>query len=259
MSIIQQLLLKFPFFILGFIIIGGAVAFSISGLILVRYFFPHSKLKVSHEVANPIFGALRAIYAVLLAFVVVTVWQNFEKSNSNVQQEANYLADIYRDAEAFSPEFRQQAYMLLREYRQAVVEDEWRTMARGKMSSKVEGLMRKIFSLYSSYQPKNPAEQSFFSVSVQNLNSFRDLRRQRLMDSRTGINALLWFVLIAGALLTISFTFLFGAESLKAQIIMVVMLSMILSLILFAVIEMDFPFTGKVSISSAPFKQLLLD
>jgi len=74
-----------------------------------------------------------------------------------------------------------------------------------------------------------------------------------------GIHPLLWFVLIGGALATISFTFLFGAENLKAQIIMVVLLSAVISLILFTIMSLDFPFTGAVSISPEPFKWILLD
>lgn len=259
MSITQQLLLKIPSLILGLIIVGGFTAFSVAGLLIIRRFIPHGKLKAHHDVADPILGALSAVYAVLLAFVVVTVWQNFDKSSSGVQLEANYLADIYRDSEAFSPDFNQKVEVLLREYRQAVVDDEWKTMARGQMSPKVEKLMRQIWSLYTTYQPRNPTEQSFFDESVRKLNSFRELRRQRLMDSRTGVHPLLWFVMIGGALATISFTFLFGAENLKAQIVMVVLLSAMISLILFTMMSLDFPFTGTVSISPEPFEWILLD
>ncbi len=259
MPITQQLLLRFPPYILGPLVIGGVTLFSVAGLLIVRHFVPHSRLKTHHDVADPILGAVGAVYAVLIAFVVVTVWQSFDKSNSNVQMEANYMADVYRDAEAFSPDFRQKVGNLMREYRQAVVDDEWNTMQKGEMSPRVEKIMRQIWTLYTTYQPKSATEQSFFDESVRKLNSFREMRRQRLMDSRAGIEPLLWFVLIGGAIATISFTFLFGAENLKAQIIMVIILSAMIALILFTIMELDFPFTGKVAISSGPFKEMLLD
>ena len=255
----QQLLFKIPSFILGLAVIGGAVAFSILGLLIVRRFISHSKLKTHHDVADPILGALAAIYAVLIAFVVVTVWQGFDKSNANVQQEANCLADVYRDSEAFSPDFHQKVGDLLREYRQAVIDYEWKTIARGEMSPEVERLMKKIWALYIVYQPQTSTEQSFFDESVRKLNLLRELRRQRVMDSRTGVEPLLWFVLIGGGLSTISFTFFFGAENLKAQIAMVTLLAITISLILFTIMALDFPFTGSISVSSDPFKQILLD
>lgn len=259
MPIMQQLLLKIPSPILCLIVVGGGVTFSITGVLTVRHFISHSRLKTHHDVADPILGALAAVYAVLLAFVVVTVWQGFDKSNAGVQLEANYLADIYRDSEALSPDFQQKVGNLLREYRQAVIDYEWKTMAKGEMSPKVEKLMQKIWALYTTYQAKTPTEQTFFDESVRKLNSFRELRRQRLMDSRVGLEPLLWIVLIIGGLSTISFTFFFGAENLKAQIIMAVLLSTTIFLILFTIMEMDFPFTGDIAISPEPFKMMLLN
>jgi len=198
MPIIQQLLLKVPSFVLGLMVIGSAVVFSILGLLIVRRFISHNQLRTHHDVADPILGALAAIYAVLIAFIVVTVWQGFDKSNANVQQEANYLADVYRDSEAFAPDFHQKVREVLREYRQAIVADEWKTMARGEMSPKVEKLMKKLWAFHIAYEPRTATERSFFDESVRKLNLLRELRRQRLMDSRTGIEPLLWFVLIAG-------------------------------------------------------------
>ncbi len=259
MPIMQLILLKFPIYVLGLIVVGGAVLFTISGSLIVHHFVPHNRLKLHHDVADPILGVMGAIYSVLIAFVVVTVWITFDKSDSNVQQEANYLADIYRDAEGLSPDFRAKVNPLLREYREAVIKYEWKTMARGQMSPEVERIMNQIWKLYTSYEPKNVAEQSFFDESVRKLNSFRELRRLRLMDSRTGINPLLWFVLAAGAVTTISFTFLFGSENFKAQLIMGVLLSATIALILFAIMSMDYPFTGSISVSSEPLQQIILD
>jgi len=259
MPIAQLLILKVPFFVLGIIVAGGFTAFAVAGVLIVRRYFDHSRLKPHHDVADPILGALATVCAVLLAFVVVTVWQGFDKTNAGVQLEANYLADIYRDSEALPADFHQRVGALLREYRQMVVEREWKTMAEGEMSPEVERLMGRIWALYTKYQPQTPAEQAFFDESVRKLNSFRELRRQRLMDSRTGLGPLLWFVLLAGCLSTIAFTFLFGTENIQAQIIMVVLLSVTISLILFTIMEMDFPFTGAVSISPEPFQMILLD
>ena len=259
MPIIQQLLLKVPSFVLGLMVIGSAVVFSILGLLIVRRFISHDQLRTHHDVADPILGALAAIYAVLIAFIVVTVWQGFDKSNANVQQEANYLADVYRNSEAFAPDFHQKVGEVLREYRQAIIDDEWKTMARGEMSLKVENLMKRLWTLHITYEPKTATERSFFDESVRKLNLLRELRRQRLMDSRTGIEPLLWFVLIAGGLSTLAFTFFFGAENLRAQLAMVTLLAITISLILFTIMSLDFPFTGSISISSEPFRQILLD
>jgi AraC-like DNA-binding protein len=259
MPIMQKLLLEIPSSILGLIVVGGAVALTIAGLLVVRRFAHHSRLRLHHDVADPILGVMGAVYSVLIAFVVVTVWISLDKSSANVHLEANYLADLYRDSEGLSPNFRSKVAPLLREYREVVINYEWKAMQRGEMSPEVEKIINRIWALYVTYVPRNNTEQVFFEESIRKLNSFRELRRTRLMDSRNGINPLLWLILIGGALTTVSFTFLFGAESLKAQLIMGILLSATIGLILFAIMAMDFPFTGSISVSAEPFQRIILD
>jgi FtsH-binding integral membrane protein len=79
------------------------------------------------------------------------------------------------------------------------------------------------------------------------------------MDSQNGLPGLLWAVLIAGALATISFTFLFETENPKGQVVMVALFSALVALILLTILLMDFPFTGDITVTSAPFQQILLD
>jgi len=258
MPIVQRLLLTVPQFLLAIIIIGGSVVCSVAGLLLVRRFTSYKTLKEHHDVADPILGALAAIYAVLIAFIVVAVWQSFDKSNANVQAEANYVADLYQDSEALSVEFRQYIGGLLNDYCQLVIDREWKEMSYGRMSPEVDTVIRKMWSAYAAYRPQNTSEQSFFDESVRKLNSLREMRMQRLMDSRTGINPLLWLILILGAFAVITFTFLFGTQNFKAQIIMTVLFSGTIALILFTIMELDFPFTGAISISPEPFQQVLL-
>lgn len=255
----QCLLLKYPVSLLGLVVVGVTVLFGVGGLLLVRRFVHPSSLKEHHDIADPMLGVIGTVYAVLISFVVIMVWQQFDKSNANIKTEANYMADICRDAEAFSPEFSRNISVLIGKYRDSVVKDEWKTMARGEMSNETESLMNKIWSAYTTYRPRNVTEQAFFAESVGKLNSFRELRRQRLMDAKAGVEPLLWFVLIIGAMATISFTFLFGAENLNAQVIMVFLLSVLIGLMLFTIMELDFPFTGAVSISSEPFRQVLFN
>ena len=259
MPVTQWLILNVPTWILGVLVLGIVTLISVAGFFAVRPFLPHhTKLRAHHDVAGPILGVVGVLYAVLLAFVMVTVWQSMDATDAHVQTEANYLADIYRDAEAFAPEFRASVAKVAGEYRQAVVDEEWKTMAEGKMSPKVEVIVNRLWALYTTYEPKTSKEQSFFDESVRKLNSFRELRRQRLMDSQAGLHPLLWFVLIAGMVATVSLTFLFGMEDVKAQVAMIVILALSIALILFTILLLDFPFTGDISISSEPFRQLIL-
>ncbi len=83
MPLMQKILLNIPTPLLGMLVVGGAVALTIAGSLAVRRIIHHSKLKLHHDVADPILGVMGAVYSVLVAFVVVTVWISFDKSTSN--------------------------------------------------------------------------------------------------------------------------------------------------------------------------------
>lgn len=259
MPLAQQILIGIPSVVLGLVMVVGGVLLAVWGLVIARGFLPHHKLKTHNDVTGPIFGAMGTVYAVLLAFVLIVVWENFDKSKANVQNEADCLGDLYRDAEPFLPSFRQEVRILLAEYAGTVINDEWKTMVRGEASLAVEGIVKKMFVLYSSYLPRNPTEQAFFEESVDKLNQLEDLRTMRLMDSRSGINFLLWFVLLGGGAVVIVFTFFFGIENFKTQLITTVLLTVLISLFLFTILSMDYPFTGEISISPAAFKQITVN
>ncbi len=257
MSPAQSMLLNIHPFILAIIIILGSVVISIAGLIVTRSYFPIHKIKFHNDVAGYIFASLGAIYAVLLAFMVVVSWQQFDNTNTNVVKEANAIASIYRDSEAFSPEFRTRVRASLDEYVNAVINDEWPLLAKGERSMKVQKISDGIWKLFGDYQPKTEAEKIFFQESVKKLNEEGELRRGRILDSQSGIPGVLWTVLIIGGIVTIVFTLFFGTENFGAQMVMTSLLAIMISSILYTIFVFDYPFTGSVTVSPSEFKIVL--
>src|SRR5215210_6641440 len=118
-------------FILGFLVVGVSILLAHVGLRIVRRLVPLSVLETHHEVAGFIIGVLGAIYAVLLAFVVVIMWDQYGDARANVEQEANQLNDLAHMAEGFSDPARQHLLTAMRDYAQSAINDEWPTMGHG--------------------------------------------------------------------------------------------------------------------------------
>ncbi len=252
----QQLLVNFSSFALCTMFILVAVVFAVCGLFVSRKIMPHYKLKLHNDVAGPLFSTVGVVYAVLLAFMVILVWGDFDKANINVEREAIRLVNLYRDSQAFGPELRNPARALFKEYAGLIINEEWKMLPFSQSSPKVSAAINQMFSLYSGYLPKNLTEQAFFTESVRNLNELVDLRMSRLIQTRTGVHPLLWFILIIGGMVTITFTFFFGSENFSSQIVMSVLLSILIALILFTILALDFPFGGSISISPNAFRQI---
>jgi hypothetical protein len=194
---------------------------------------------------------------VLLAFVVIVVWQGFDKARSNVDDEANCVIDLVRDAYGLPDEFRQRVIALAGDYVEGVVEDEWRSMAQGKRAPRVQSAARDLVKLYASYEPKTESEKVFYAESVHKLNELLELRNLRIGASKSGLHGVLWLVLIIGGAATVAFPLFFGSENLRSQIIMTSLLSVVIALILFLILAYDYPFTGDISIKPVAFTEVL--
>jgi hypothetical protein len=256
MSIIHYLLEHVNIYILGFLIVAIYVLASIAGLFIMRKFLPHQKCKNHNDVAGFIFATMGVIYAVLIAFMVIVTWENFDKASDLTSKEANSLASLYRDSTPFPEEVRNQIKNELKEYVTAIIEDEWPQMARNK-SAKAQEAQEHLWQTYSKFNPKNDTQKIFLGESVSKLNEAGEFRRQRILNAREVIHPILYFVLIVGGFLTIAFTLFFGTENFVPQIIMTSLLATMIALTLFTIIALDCPFTGDISIKPDVFRTVL--
>ena len=246
-----------PAWLLCFLMVVIYVAISITSLLIIRKFYPHYKCKLHNDIAGFIFATIGVIYAVLLAFIVVITWQDFDKAEDVTINEANCIAALYRDATPFPAGFRAELKSELTDYVKAIINEEWQTMAKGQKGVNAQKIQEKLWKLYSGFQPKNETQKIFLMESVKKLNQAAEMRRQRIVYASAGINPLLYFVLIAGSFITIAFTMLFGTENIIPHLIMVSLLATMIAIILFTVISMDYPFTGDISITPDVFTNIL--
>ena len=257
MPFIQYILIHVPTFLLGFIIISFYVFSTIIGLIIIRKIYPYNRCKNHNDIAGFIFATLGVIYAVILAFTVVVTWEQFDKADDITGREANCIASLNQDTMAFPAEFRARLQGELRDYVNAIINDEWKTMERGKRSSMVHDIQERIVRLYSGFQPKNETQKIYLAESVRKLNEASELRRQRVLYAGSGLHPILYVVLFAGSFITIGFTMLFGTENFKEHLIMSSALAAMIAIILFTIISLDYPFTGKFSIDPDVFIKIL--
>jgi hypothetical protein len=233
------------------------VGISVAGLLIIRKYYPHNRCKPHNDIAGFIFATIGVIYAVLLAFIVVVTWQDYDKAQDVTVNEANCIAALYRDSTPFPAEFRAELKSELTNYVKAIINEEWKMMAKGKRSANVQKTQVELWELYGNFQPKNESQKIFFAESVKKLNQATEMRRQRIVYASTGIHPILYFVLIIGSFITIAFTMLFGTENIVPHLIMVSLLAAMIAIILFTVISMDYPFTGDISITPDVFTQIL--
>jgi len=244
--------------LVGALYVGSAILVSLAGLYTVRRLVPHHVLAPHNDVAGFVYATIAVTYAVILGFVVVTVWEQHETALRNVEGEANSIADLYRLAEWFPEAEKHEIQQSLLDYVQSVIDDEWSAMNRGAAPSpQTIAQLDRIWGLYRQADEGSAGQLSAYDDSLERLQDLGNARQMRLLESREGIPGILWFELMAGALLTVGFAYNFGVERSQSHTLMVTILAASVALLLFLVTSLDFAFQGDVRIEPEPFQLIL--
>ena len=233
------------------------VAGAIGGLVLVQRLVPIERRREHNDVAGFIYAVLGVAYAVLLGLMVVAVWQDWQEAQESVTQEANELAAIFWLAHGLSEPEGRHIQELARDYARVVVREEWALMEQGRSSPEVWKILDEMRASVETLDPTSDAQTVLYDNEIQRLHELGDARRARLLQAEEGLPAILWAVLLVGAVIVVGFTYLFGLQSTTVHVLMVAALAFIIGLVLFTVASLDYPFRGDVHISPDAFEQTL--
>jgi len=241
----------------GLLIVAVAVVVAVGGLVLVQRLVPTEQRKQHNDVAGFIYAVLGVSYAVLLGLMLIAVWESWNAAEAASSDEANELAGIFWFAHALPQPQGRHIQELARSYAQVVVEEEWPLMAQGRTSPKAWATLDELRGTILGLDPPTSAQLVRYNQVLEQLHGLGDARRERLLAAGEGLPTILWVVLIVGGVITIGFTYLFGLENTLVHTLMVAALALIISLSLFTVAALDYPFKGDVRIHPAAFEQVL--
>jgi hypothetical protein len=196
-------------------------------------------------------------YAVLLGLMLIAVWEQWEAADATTTEEANEVAEIFWLAHRLPQPEGRHIQQLARSYAQVVVEDEWPLMEQGRASQKAWDTLDRMRGTIEGVDPTTGAQLARYTEVLEQLHGLGDARRERLLDAGEGLPPILWVVLILGGVITVGFTYLFGLENTLVHTLMVAALAMIISLTLFTVAALDYPFKGDIRIHPAAVEQVL--
>ena len=165
------------------------------------------------------------------------------------------LATVYRDSESFPHSERLRA--TLRLYLHSVIADEWPKMNRGEESDISNILLEAADRDVRALAVTSPRLQNIQSQMLAAMDTALADRQTRLTIDFIGINPIMWVVLVVGAYVTVAYTYLFGFDRTVMQQLMIGGLSLVVGLVLFLVMALDYPYRGSISVEPNAFNSLL--
>ena len=233
---------------------------AILGPIVVRRFVLLKKLSANNEVAGFKFATVGVLYAVLLAFAIIVVWEKFSNAEGIVAQEAGAAETIFRLSYGIDDEMGVELRDALSKYLATAVAIDWPAMDRGTMGEQSRPARQALDNVYSSLL-KVVGMQHVSTVLVSEIMRQLDIiaqaRRARLIASEGTVPGVIWALLFGGAVLTIAFTFFFGTRSFSAQTVMTGILSILIFSELLAIVAIDRPFSGAVKVEPHSLTNIL--
>lgn len=241
-----------PLWGMAIAIVGGFVGLAVGGLVLTRRWMRRCE-NPPNDLAGFVYAVVGVSYAVLLGLSAVAAYEHFSEVEHLANREANAVGDLYRDLEGYPSPLRERLQGQLRQYVHLVIEDELPALRHAEEATAARDVVDGLVTAWVTVEPRSEGHKLLHGQALQELNTFLSLRRARLQEGQAGLHPVVWFVLLAGAGLTIGFTYLFWAESHQLHGLMVGMLAAMLGLAVFWLAAMDHPLRGPLSISTDGF------
>ncbi|GLV90127.1 hypothetical protein Slala04_15810 [Streptomyces lavendulae subsp. lavendulae] len=246
-------------FVIAVLLVGGLTGLAVAGSVAARRRFPYLAQGEHNEMVGIALGMFGAIYGIILAFVVVTLWTQLETTQSIIAAEAGDLAAVVRSADAFPAADRARVHAAVGAYAHAVVEVQWPLMREGRPSYEATGTQTHgLYQALMSYEPQGPRAETFYKEAASRLNDLNSQRRARITMAETSLPVLLQVLVYGGALVIVPLTFLFGLRSLRMQLLFVSAVAGLIGFSLLLVVALDRPFAGDLSVSAEPYKEAAL-
>lgn len=250
-----DLLLSLPGPVSGLVVVALAVAATLGWVAVLRRRLRSDPARGDGDVPGHFFEVLGGVYGIVLAFVLVAVWEDFGRAETRVEQETTQLGTMFRDARALPEPSRRGVHDALLGYVRSVVDDEWPAMAHGEGSPRTLAAYDRLWSAYYSLDPGDGRTAVFYQQSVDRLAQVGENRRGRILASRSAVPPVMWLLLLAGGVVVAGLACASVAEP-AAHRAPLAAFAGVLAGVMFLTFALDRPFGAGITLSRRPLVEL---
>ena len=254
-SISRTVLNSLPDWQLFLVIVGGVLVVSLIGHLLARRYLGSLRSPDDTGLVAGVTGIVMTLFAFVLAFAVVSLYDQFNQAKASVAGETSALIRVVQDSSGFPTRRKELIDTAVRDYVKEVNQHEFKAMHDGKASvnDPARTKFRALFTTLQGYEPMTEAQRAFYGSAVGSLNDAVTSRRARLDLVDVAIPKAFATLIFLTAILSIVTTFFITTTSKALEFVLVSFVAIIVGAGLITVLLLEYPFSGSVSVSPKPF------
>jgi len=148
--------------VLAVLFIGGAVLYTIVGVLIGRKLVRRHIAEGHNDVLVPLFLTAGVMYAVLLAFMVVAEWESYDAAHANTAEEAALLVPLYRQTVVMAEENGDRMRKVIRSYAEDVIHG-WEDFQAGHRNTVAGRDVNDVFRVFATMTPATKARELIYA------------------------------------------------------------------------------------------------
>ena len=248
-------LLHLPPWLCGIIIVTVFIIGGVSGLAGFNWII-RDRIHLTEAMNNDIIffaSAISVFYSLIVGLTAVGVWKAYTDAQNLVSEEATAIGCFYRDIGGYAEPTRSQLQQEVRTYTDFLITVAWPKQIRGEATDEATRMLTKLEKDLVAYEPKTAGQQILHAQAMHQYNEIAGLRRKRLHIIGGGLPSVMWSVVLLGAALVMSVTYLLRVEQ-TVQFVLTGCLAMFIGLVVFVIASLDRPLSGPLAIDSKPYQ-----
>ncbi|HEX4159037.1 MAG TPA: hypothetical protein VHY79_11210 [Rhizomicrobium sp.] len=234
-----------------------AIAIAGAGQLFVHRRFDRQDFISHNEVGGIMMAVSGTLYAVVLGFLTVVVWEHYLEARQLVVAESDSAIDAWHTAVGMPASVRQHVRSDMVQYAKIMPDREWPLMKKGKYDVVAAAIGMDAIDATGTFVPANSSQSNAQSATLQQLTQMHDARLQRIAINAEGVSWFEWLILLIGAACLVGFCWLFGLRSARIQMLMTSGVTTILVCMLVLLFELQYPFRSAIGIGPEAWRGAL--
>ena len=241
---------------IGAFVIVAVVVVSVVIQLISNRWFRNDDFEDIQNVGGIYMSAVGTLYSVVLGMILVNSSEDFGDAKRSVEKESEGLVKVHAYSRQLPQKYRHEVAQSIKVYIDHIINYDSIHIPDKKTRLTSRPLFVKIRSAIAEIEPETDKQKIIYQQMLEEFDKAGEGRRERFAFSSNNITWVEWLCLITGGIITIVFSFLFYVKNKFIHALMTGMVSLMVSLDLYAVYMLTEPFTSSMRIPTEILQDL---